>query len=169
MERLRILGIDPSLVKCGWGVIDVRGAKVSHVAHGVIAPKTKAALPERLQELHAGVLALIAEFAPDSFGIEEAFMKTNAQSALKLGQARAACIIAATVNGIPVGEYAARSVKQSVVGSGGADKAQVAHMVNVLMPGLGLKAGDAADALAIAVCHSQRLGSGLAAAIRRAT
>ena len=168
MERVRILGIDPSLVKCGWGVVDVRGAKVTHVAHGVIKPPTKVTLPERLHVLFAEVSDLIAEFAPDGFGIEEAFMKENAQSALKLGQARAACIIAATVRGLPVGEYSPRSVKQSVVGSGGADKAQVAHMMNVMMPGLGLTAGDAADALAVAVCHSQRRGSGLAKAIRDA-
>ena len=166
MERVRVLGIDPSLVACGWGVVDVRGAKVSHVAHGVVKPPTKLPLPERLHALYMEISALIAEFGPDSLGIEEAFMKNNAQSALKLGQARAACIIAATVRGLPVGEYSPRSVKQSVVGTGGADKAQVAHMMNVMMPGLGLKAGDAADALAIAVCHSQRRGSGLAKAIR---
>jgi crossover junction endodeoxyribonuclease RuvC len=166
MTKRRILGIDPSLVACGWGVISVAGTKVSHVAHGVIKPNRKAELPLRLQELHAEMTAVIADFAPDAVAVEEAFMKDNAQSALKLGQARAACIIAATVKGLPVGEYSPRSVKQSVVGTGGADKAQVAHMVNVMMPGLSLKAGDAADALAIAICHSHRLGSGLAQALK---
>ena len=165
MSTLRILGIDPSLVRCGWGIVDVRGSKLSHVGHGVIKPPTKASLPDRLQHLFAAVSDLCETYAPDASAVEEAFMKDNAQSALKLGQARAACIVAMTARGIPVGEYSPRSVKQSVVGTGGADKAQVAHMMNVLLPGQDLKAGDEADALAIAVCHSQRLGSGLAKAL----
>ena len=165
MERLptlRILGIDPSLVKCGWGVVDVRGNKLTHVAHGVIQPPRKAELPTRLHVLHTEVARIIVETSPGTVAVEEAFMKDNAQSALKLGQARAACILAATLAGLSVGEYAPRSIKQSVVGSGGADKAQVAHMVNVLLPGQQLQAGDAADALAIAICHSHRMGSTLA-------
>jgi len=166
MSVRRILGIDPSLVSCGWGVIAVVGSKVSHVAHGVIKPARKAELPARLHELHIEMTKVVADFAPDAVAVEEAFMKDNAQSALKLGQARAACILAATLQNLPVGEYSPRSVKQSVVGTGGADKAQVAHMVNMMMPGLGLKAGDAADALAIAICHSHRLGSGLAQALK---
>jgi len=141
-------------VKCGWGMISVSGSKLTHIAHGVIKPPTKVDLPARLHVLHVEMCAIIKELTPDSVGIEDAFMKNNAQSALKLGQARAACILAATTHDLPVGEYAPRLVKQAVVGSGGADKHQVAHMVNVLLPGQKLKAGDAADALAIAICHS---------------
>ena len=162
MQTLRILGIDPSLVRCGWGVVDVRGSKLTHVAHGVVTPPRKAPLPDRLQNLHAALGNVIADTRPHTVAVEEAFMKDNAQSALKLGQARAACILAATLAGLSVGEYAPRSVKQSVVGSGAATKAQVAHMVNVLLPGQSLGPGDAADALAIAICHSHRAGSGLA-------
>ena len=164
MYSTRILGIDPSLVKCGWGLIDVTGNKVSHVGHGVIKPRTKAELPDRLQELYAAVSTIIEDSQPDAVAVETAFMKDNAQSALKLGHARAACIIAATSRALPVGEYSPRSVKQSVVGTGGADKAQVAHMVSILT-GQKLSAGDAADALAIAICHSHRLGSGLVKAL----
>ena len=166
MTSRRILGIDPSLVSCGWGVISVSGSKLRHVAHGVIKPNRKAELPLRLQELHAEMAKIIEDFAPDAVAVEMAFMKDNAQSALKLGQARAACILAATLRDLPVGEYSPRSVKQSVVGTGGADKAQVAHMVNMLMPGLDVKAGDSADALAIAICHSHRLETGLAKALK---
>ena len=165
MNSTRILGIDPSLVRCGWGVVDVRGTKLRHVAHGVVKPPSKVPLPDRLQHLFLEIGRIIDETSPAAVAVEEAFMKDNAQSALKLGQARAAAVLAATSRGLPVGEYAPRSVKQSVVGTGGASKDQVAHMINVLMPGLGLKAGDEADALAIAVCHSHRLGSGLARAL----
>ena len=165
MEETRILGVDPSLVKCGWGIVSARGNKLAHVAHGVIKPAPKAELPYRLQELFSALLQVIADHRPDTVAVEDAFMKDNARSALKLGQARAACIVAATSSGLSVGEYAPRSVKQSVVGTGAADKAQVAHMVNVMMPGLDLKAGDAADALAIAICHSHRMDSGLARAL----
>ena len=165
MSTLRVLGIDPSLVRCGWGIVDVRGSKLSHVSHGVIKPPAKRPLPERLHHLFEAVSELCETWSPDAGAVEEAFMKDNAQSALKLGQARAACIVALTSRAIAVGEYSPRSVKQSVVGTGGADKAQVAHMMNVLLPGQSLTAGDEADALAIAVCHSQRLGSGLAKAL----
>ena len=166
MNATRILGVDPSLVRCGWGVVDVRGTKLTHIAHGVVKPPTRAPLPDRLQHLFLEIGRIIDDTSPASVAVEEAFMKDNAQSALKLGQARASAILAATSRGIGVGEYAPRSVKQAVVGTGGATKDQVAHMMNVLMPGLGLKAGDEADALAIAVCHSHRLGSGLARALR---
>ena len=167
MEDRRILGIDPSLVRCGWGVVVSRGSRLSHVAHGVIKPYAKAELPHRLDDLHVALVAIIAEYAPTHVAVEDAFMKDNAQSALKLGQARAACLLAGTRAGLPVGEYAPRSVKQAVVGTGAATKEQVAHMVCALLPGVKLRAGDAADALAIAICHSQRIGSRIAQ-LRRA-
>lgn len=153
MSTTRIIGIDPSLVACGWGVIDKAGNKISHVAHGVIRPPSQEPLPSRLHFIFDALNTLIAEYRPSEAGVEEVFMKDNAMSALKLGQARAACILAATSNGLNVGEYAARLVKKSVVGTGAADKAQVAHMINLLLTGANVKAGDAADALAIAITH----------------
>ena len=157
MSTTRIIGIDPSLVACGWGVIDKTGNKIIHVAHGVIRPPRKEPLPSRLHFIFDALTTLIGEFQPSEAGVEDAFMKDNAMSALKLGQARAACILAATNNGLNVGEYAARLVKKSVVGTGAADKAQVAHMVNLLLSGANVKAGDAADALAIAITHGNHI------------
>ncbi|WP_409432066.1 crossover junction endodeoxyribonuclease RuvC [Litorimonas sp. RW-G-Af-16] len=159
MESTRIIGLDPSLVACGWGVIEVQGSKLRHIAHGVIRPPRKEPLPSRLSFLHLALIEVMSLYQPQEAGVEDMFMKDNAMSALKLGQARAACILAATGQGLNVGEYAPRLVKKSVVGTGTADKAQVAHMMNILLPGCGVKAGDAADALAIAVCHSHRVGS----------
>jgi len=150
----RIIGFDPSIVSCGWGVIDVTGNKMSHVAHGVIKPPRKEPLASRLALLFTECQTAIEVHRPSEAGVEEAFMKDNAMSALKLGQARAACILAATQSGLIVGEYAARLVKKSVVGTGAADKAQVAHMMNLLLPGANVGAGDAADALAIAITHA---------------
>ncbi len=143
---------------CGWGVIDVDGNKLSHVAHGVIRPPKKEPLASRLTYLFNDIVDVITTHEPIEAGVEEAFMKDNAMSALKLGQARAACILAASTNGLIVGEYAARLVKKSVVGIGAADKTQVAHMMNILLPGAKVKAGDAADALAIAVTHANMRG-----------
>lgn len=158
MNTKRIIGIDPSLVACGWGVIDKTGNKMSHVAHGVIRPPAKEPLPSRLTFIFTALTDIIAEFKPTEAGVEDAFMKDNAMSALKLGQARAACVLSATTQGLNVGEYAARLVKKSVVGTGAADKAQVAHMMNILLPGANVKAGDAADALAIAMTHANHMG-----------
>lgn len=159
MNGIRILGLDPSLVACGWGMIEMEGTKLRHIAHGVIRPNTKAALPLRLRELFEAITDVIQQYDPHEAAVEEAFMNKSAGSALKLGQARAACVLAASLPGLNVGEYAPRAIKKSVVGTGAADKSQVAHMMNVLMPGCGVKAGDAADALAIAVCHSHRVNA----------
>jgi len=158
-HSVRILGIDPSLVACGWGVIDIEGTKLRHIAHGVIRPNTKLELAGRLKLLYEGLTDIIALHRPQEAGVEEAFMKNNPMSALKLGHARAACLLAASVSGLGIGEYSPRSVKKSVVGTGAADKTQVAHMMNVLLPGCGVKAGDAADALAIAICHGHRVNA----------
>lgn len=157
MKVTRIIGIDPSLVACGWGVIDKMGNKMTHIGHGVIRPPRQEPLASRLHFIFEALSTLILEYGPSEAGVEEAFMKDNAMSALKLGQARAACILAATNKGLNVGEYAARLVKKSVVGTGGADKAQVAHMVNLLLSGANVKAGDAADALAIAITHGNSM------------
>lgn len=158
-QIIRILGLDPSLVACGWGVIEMQGTKLRHIGHGVIKPNPKLALHLRLRELFETITDVIRMYDPAESAIEESFMKNNAASAIKLGHARAACLLAVSLSGLGVGEYSPRSVKKSVVGTGAADKAQVAHMMNVLMPGCGVNAGDAADALAIAVCHAHRMNA----------
>ncbi len=163
------MGLDPSLRACGWGMVRVRGSKLTHIAHGVIKPPVKAPLSDRLNALYNDIADVIAGYAPDAAAVEEAFMKDNAMSALKLGHARAICLLAPAQAGLAVGEYSARSIKKAVVGTGAADKAQVAAMMNILMPGCGVKAGDAADALAIAVCHSQSLSYRNSISERRAS
>ncbi|NNE56972.1 MAG: crossover junction endodeoxyribonuclease RuvC [Hellea sp.] len=159
MNGIRIIGLDPSLVACGWGVIEMEGTKLRHIAHGVIRPNSKAELSDRLKAIFEAITRIIEMHGPHEASVELAFMKNNADSALKLGQARAACLLAASLSGLAIGEYSARSVKKSVVGTGKADKHQVAHMMKVLMPGCGVKAGDAADALAIAICHGHRVNA----------
>ncbi len=151
---MRILGLDPGLRNTGWGIIDVMGNRLCHVADGVI--KSDAALPlaERLVQLHDGVNAVIAQWAPEEAAVEETFVNKNPESTLKLGQARGVVLLAPARAGLPVGEYAAALVKQSVVGTGRAAKEQVGMMVRTLLPGCGAATADAADALAVAICHA---------------
>ncbi len=148
----RILGIDPGSRLTGFGIIEVNGEQAAAVQHGVI--KTGGGeFPERLGVIFAGIRDVIDEHKPDEMAIETVFVSRNAGSALKLGQARGAAICAAISLGLPVSEYSPRSVKQAIVGRGGADKVQVQHMVTVLLQ-LGEKLQeDAADALAVALCH----------------
>ncbi len=161
---LRILGLDPGLRKTGWGVIRVEGNRLSHLGHGVIAPDEKAPFSERLLALFDGISAVVAEWTPDEAAIEETFMNTNAASALKLGHARAAALLAPAKAGLPVAEYAARLVKKSVVGTGAADKDQVAFMIARILPGSAGASADAADALAVAVAHAHARTRGRLAA-----
>jgi crossover junction endodeoxyribonuclease RuvC len=151
---VRILGLDPGLRRTGWGVIVCQGARLSHVAHGVIAPVDTLPFAERLMALFQGIEAVIAAHAPDEAAVEETFVNANAQSALKLGHARAMALVVPARAGLPVAEYAATVVKKAVVGTGGADKAQVAWMIARLLPAAGKTAADAADALAVAVAHA---------------
>ena len=151
---IRILGLDPGLRRTGWGVIACEGARISHVAHGVIAPNDKLAFAERLRILFVEIEAVIAAHAPDEAAVEETFMNSNAQSALKLGHARAMALVAPARAGLPVAEYAATVVKKAVVGTGGADKAQVGWMIARLLPTAGKTASDSADALAVAIAHA---------------
>jgi len=158
VQTIRILGIDPGLGVTGWGVIDQTGTRLSLVAHGVIKTPVKAALPQRLEAIFAAVEALVAEYAPGEAAVEDQFVSANAGTALKLGQARAAAILPAARAGLSVAQYAPRLVKKSVVGTGAADKTQVAAMISVILPGSRAVA-DAADALAVAVCHAHHRGS----------
>ena len=151
---IRILGLDPGLRRTGWGVIACEGARLSHVAHGVIAPKDSLPFSERLLCLFTEIEAVIAAHTPDEAAVEETFMNNNAQSALKLGHARAMAMIVPARAGLLVAEYAATVVKKAVVGTGGADKAQVGWMIARLLPTAGKTTADAADALAVAIAHA---------------
>jgi crossover junction endodeoxyribonuclease RuvC len=153
-NAIRILGLDPGLRRTGWGVVEVEGARLAHLAHGVIAPDGSAPLAERLLALHRGVAEVVARWAPHEAAIEETFVTANGASTLKLGHARAAAMLAPAAAGLPVAEYAAKVVKKALVGVGGADKAQVAFMVARLLPAAGRPTEDAADALAVAICHA---------------
>jgi crossover junction endodeoxyribonuclease RuvC len=150
----RIIGIDPGLRRCGWGVIETQGNRLSFIASGVIKPATEASLAERLNELFTGLNAVLDQFEPDEAAVEETFVNAGARSALILGQARGIALLAPAARGLSVGEYAANLVKKSVVGTGHADKDQVQLMVKTLMPAADFKGADAADALAIAICHA---------------
>ena len=150
----RILGIDPGLLRCGWGVIDYVDNKLIFVAGGCIKPDSKAPMAERLGAIDAGLTDVIAQWKPDEAAIEETFSNTNAASTLKLGMARGVAFIAPARAGLPVGEYAANKVKKSVVGAGHADKTQIQMMVKVLLPKASFEIADTADALAVAICHA---------------
>jgi crossover junction endodeoxyribonuclease RuvC len=155
---VRILGLDPGLRRTGWGVVSLDGARLSHVAHGVIAPPESAPFAERLLVLFEGVTRLVAEYGPHEAAIEETFVSTNASSTLKLGHARAAAMIAPAQAGLTVAEYAARLIKKALVGTGAADKDQVAFMVQRILPAAGKPTADAADALAVAITHANARG-----------
>ncbi len=149
-----ILGIDPGSRLTGYGIIEQKGRHFTYLGSGCIKALSQGdELASRLQTIFAGVSELIVQFQPDMFAIEQVFMAKNPDSALKLGQARGAAIVAATNNGLTIAEYSARQIKQSVVGTGAADKAQVQHMVKTILKLAGTPQEDAADALAVALCH----------------
>ena len=149
----RILGIDPGSRITGYGLVDSRRGELGYVASGCIDTAARSSFPTRLAEIYRGVAAIIAEYEPHEFAIEEVFFARNPQSALKLGQARGVAIAAAVAADLPVSEYAARHVKQAVVGTGRAGKAQVQYMVRALLALDAEPRSDAADALAVAICH----------------
>jgi crossover junction endodeoxyribonuclease RuvC len=154
---MRILGIDPGSRVTGYGVVDVRRGKSVYIASGCIRT-TCVDVPSRLGEIYEGIASLVADHSPDAVAIEQVFMARNASSALKLGQARGAALAAVVMVGLPVSEYAARRVKQAVTGTGGATKGQVQHMVCRLLKLNKSPSADAADALAIAICHINTRG-----------
>ncbi len=160
----RILGIDPGSRITGYGVIDCDGRRSVLVASGCIRTGD-GTLAERLRRIHDGICAIIDEFGPGEMAIEMVFMNRNADSALKLGQARGAALVAGAARGLPVHEFTPSQIKQAIAGRGGAEKAQVAHMVRVLLGLPALPAGDEADALACALCHGHTRST--AAAIAR--
>jgi crossover junction endodeoxyribonuclease RuvC len=151
---LTILGIDPGSQVTGFGVIAAEGTRLSYVASGCIRTRG-GEMADRLRIIFEGAARLVDEYRPDEICVERVFVHRNADSALKLGQARAAALCGTFMHQAPVHEYAAREIKLAVTGSGGAEKVQVAHMVRRLLAVSGPLAADAADALAVAICHAQ--------------
>ncbi|RKF13933.1 crossover junction endodeoxyribonuclease RuvC [Roseovarius spongiae] len=150
---MRVLGIDPGLRNLGWGVIDMTGSRLGHVANGTCRPDGDS-LPARLASLFEQLRAVLAEYAPDAAAVEQTFVNKDGAATLKLGQARGVALLVPAQAGLEVGEYAPNTVKKTVVGVGHADKQQIAHMVRLQLPGVTLHSADAADALAIAICHA---------------
>ncbi|MGL5362145.1 MAG: crossover junction endodeoxyribonuclease RuvC [Bosea sp. (in: a-proteobacteria)] len=158
-EITRIIGIDPGLRRTGWGIVTSEGTRLTFVACGIVESDAALTLAERLRQLHAGLEAVLQEHAPDEAAVEETFVNRDPQSALKLGQARGIALVVPALRGLSVDEYAANLVKKTVVGVGHADKVQVQAMIRVLLPKANTKSADAADALAVAICHAQHRGS----------
>jgi crossover junction endodeoxyribonuclease RuvC len=168
---MRVLGIDPGLRNLGWGVIDVDGARLTHVANGIChSDAGDGELAQRLVSLHTQLTAVLRRFVPDAAAVEHTFVNKDAVATLKLGQARGIALLVPAQAGLAIGEYAPNAVKKAVVGVGHAAKAQVDHMVRLQLPGVEIAGPDAADALAIAICHAHHLQSAgrLEAAVRRA-
>lgn len=155
---MRILGIDPGLRNMGWGIIDTDGSRLRHVANGVCKSEGTD-LPVRLLSLYEQLTRVIEQYHPDSAAVEQTFVNKDGAGTLKLGQARGIAVLAPAKAGLTVGEYAPNTVKKTVVGVGHADKNQVAHMVRLQLPGVDISGPDAADALAIAICHYQHVQS----------
>ena len=167
---MRVLGIDPGLRRCGWGVIEVSGPRISHVANGTCTSEGSAPLSERLLSLHRQLQAVLAAHRPDAAAVEQTFVNKDAVATLKLGQARGVAMLVPAAAGLVVGEYLPNAVKKAVVGVGHADKRQILHMVKLQLPGVQVAGPDAADALAIAICHAHHLQSAghLSAALAKA-
>ena len=158
MTATLILGVDPGLNNCGWGLILSEGSRLSHVAHGVIKPPAQQQLASRLLCLLDELSAVIEQHQPHECAVEETFVNSNARAALALGQARGVALAAAERRGVVVAEYAPTTIKKAVVGSGSADKTQIAFMVRRLLPTAGEVSADAADALGVALCHAAHGG-----------
>jgi crossover junction endodeoxyribonuclease RuvC len=169
MAVVRILGLDPGLQHTGWGLIEHDGFRLRFVADGVVSTQAGEELPQRLLALHKGLSAVIAEWTPDEAAVEHTYVARNPDSALKLGQARGVVLLAPALAGLPVREYGAMEVKRAVVGTGHAAKEQVQAMVRHLLPGVTFRRADAADALAIAICHAHHRSTrnAFAAAVAR--
>jgi crossover junction endodeoxyribonuclease RuvC len=151
---MRLLGLDPGLQRTGWGLIEAQGNGLRFLAAGVVATDPAQGLASRLDALYRGLQEVVMRHRPQAAAVEETVVNVNAESSLKLGHARGVVLLAAAHAGLEVTEYAAKTVKRSVVGTGAAQKRQVAMMVRMLLPGSGRVGGDAADALAVALCHA---------------
>jgi len=151
---MRLIGLDPGLRITGWGVIAVRDNRLTHIAAGVVKTDSALSLALRLVQLRDGLTDVIERYAPEEAAVEETFVNANPASTLKLGQARGIALLVPASCGLPVGEYTPNLVKKTVVGSGHAAKEQVQMMVKTLLPGCDVSSADAADALAVAICHA---------------
>lgn len=167
---MRVIGIDPGLRNLGWGVIDVAGARITHVANGICHSDAAMDLSWRLASLHAQLTEVFRTHAPKAAAVEHTFVNKDAVATLKLGQARGIALLVPAQFGLDVGEYAPNAVKKTVVGVGHAAKVQVDHMVRLHLPGVVIAGPDAADALAVAICHAHHAQSAgrLQAALKRA-
>lgn len=151
---IRIVGIDPGLRATGWGVVAIKGNQLSFIAAGTIKAPTEGELAGRLNVLHAGLTEVLRNWQPDEAAVEQTFVNRDAAATLKLGQARGVCMLAPAQFGLSVAEYAPNAVKKAIVGAGHAEKGQIRAMVHVLLPRATFDSDDAADALAIAICHA---------------
>jgi crossover junction endodeoxyribonuclease RuvC len=168
---MRVIGIDPGLRNLGWGVIDVAGSRLTHVANGIChSDGADGDLAVRLLSLHAQLTEVLRQWQPEAAAVEHTFVNKDAVATLKLGQARGIALLVPAQFGLAVGEYAPNAVKKTVVGVGHAAKVQVDHMVRLHLPGVKIAGADAADALAVAICHAHHVQSSgrLAAALRAA-
>ena len=154
---VRVLGLDPGLRHTGWGVIDVDGNRLTHIGDGVVHAATDQPLAIRLVSLFRQLTSVLERFRPDEAAVEETFVNRNPASTLKLGVARGVVLLAPAERGVPVAEYSANLIKKAVVGGGHAGKAQVHLMVRRILPGCGIEQPDAADALAVAICHAHQI------------
>lgn len=156
---MRLIGLDPGLRATGWGVIEASGNRLSHVANGAVRSDDAAALATRLMQIFDGLRAVLAEWLPEAAAVEETFVNQNPASTLKLGQARGVVLLVPAQAGLPVHEYTPNLVKKSIVGAGHAEKQQIHMMVGRLLPGVRVNGPDAADALAVAICHAHHAAS----------
>jgi len=155
-----LLGLDPGLRNTGWGVIEAEANRLRHVANGVVRPGA-GPLADRLLRLYEGLTQVIGNYQLDGAAVEETFMNRDGKATLKLGQARGIVMLVPAQAGLPVAEYSANTIKKSVVGYGHADKTQIGHMIALLLPGADAQTPDAADALAVAVCHAHHMATSL--------
>jgi len=155
-QDMRVIGIDPGLRQMGWGVIDVDGSRLAHVASGICS-SGDGELAARLLELHRQLTEVVAIYRPHAAAVEQTFVNRDAAGTLKLGQARGVALLVPAQAGLPIGEYAPNTVKKTVVGVGHAAKAQILHMVRLQLPGAAPDTPDAADALAVAICHAHHV------------
>lgn len=166
---VRLIGIDPGLRRMGYGLIDRLGNKLSHVGHGTLTSDAGDDLAIRLRDLYLALTQVIEAYRPDEAAVEQTFVNKDPVATLKLGQARAVSLLVPAIHHIPVAEYAPNHVKKAIVGVGHAEKQQIHHMVGVLLPGLKVDGNDAADALALAICHAHHMdGRAQAARLARA-
>ena len=156
---MRVIGLDPGLRRTGWGVIEADGNRLRHVANGVVSSDPAQPVAARLVQLHDGIAAVLAEYGPEEAAVETSLSNKNPASTLKLGMARGIALLTPALAAVPVAEYLPMIVKQAVVGTGHASKEQVAMMVGHLLPGCEIATADAADALAVAICHAHSAAS----------